>query len=272
MPRYHTVIFDCDGTLLNTLEDLAAAGNAVCARHGWPTYTLEQYKRKVGNGQLMLARRLMPPMIASDARAVAQICDEFSACYAQCKDDHTAPYPGIIELLDQLRAAGVRLAVLTNKNDEPAQELIAGFFGERFDCVQGRTDALPPKPAPAMMQAALRRLGVEEAVLAQAKPAAHASADKASSADASAAGTTGAGEEIADGAAGISESTTNPLAGFLMVGDSDVDVQAGCNVGMDACGVLWGFRERAELERAGATHIAATPAELAALVLGSPEP
>lgn len=244
-PRYHTVIFDCDGTLLNTLEDLAAAGNAVCARHGWPTYTTEQYKRKVGNGQLMLARRLMPPMIASSAQAVAQVCDEFSAYYAEHKGDHTAPYPGIIELLDRLRAAGVRLAVLTNKNDAPAQELIASFFGERFDCVQGRTDALPPKPAPAMMRAALRRLGVEDAELA-----------------APAAGTT-AGPLDAD------EGTPNPLAGFLMVGDTDVDVLAGRNVGMDACGVLWGFRERDELERAGAVRIVATPAELGDFVLGT---
>ena len=291
MARYHTVVFDCDGTLLDTLEDLAAAGNAVCAQHGWPTYTPEQYKRKVGNGQLMLARRLMPPMTASNARAVAQVCDEFSAYYAEHKGDHTAPYPGILEALDRLRSAGVRLAVLTNKNDAPAQELVRGFFGERFGCVQGRTDAMPPKPAPAMMRAALGRLGVEPEVLASLgpRPATSAGAGVATTAaGAAGTGTDGVGisavaqasasgetpaEAGADAGVGApSEASPNPLAGFLMVGDSDVDIQVGRNVGMDTCGVLWGFRDRAELEHAGATHIAAAPADLVAIVLGTDGP
>lgn len=221
--RYHTVIFDCDGTLLDTIEDLAAAGNAVCARHGWPTFSIAQYKRKVGNGLLVLAQRLLPPELADDPAAQRQARKEFAAFYAEHKDDHTAPYPGILSALDALRATGVRLAVLTNKDDAPAQQLVAHHFGERFACVQGRTDGLPAKPAPAMMHAALRRLGIDP-------------------------------------------NAADATRGLLMVGDSDVDIQAGANVGMDTCGVLWGFRDRTELAGAGATHLAATPAELVGIV------
>lgn len=226
VPRYHTVIFDCDGTLLDTIEDLAAAGNAVCARHGWPTFSVAQYKRKVGNGLLVLARRLMPPELADDPSAQWQVRQEFSAFYAAHKDDHTAPYPGILDALDALRAAGVRLAVLTNKDDAPAQQLVTRYFGNRFACVQGRTDELPAKPDPAMTHAALRRLGIDP-------------------------------------------DAVDATRGLLMVGDSDVDIQTGANAGMDSCGVLWGFRDRAELAGAGATHLAATPEELVGIVLGS---
>ncbi len=227
MPRYHTVVFDCDGTLIDSIADLAAAGNVVCAAHGWPTFTVSQYKHKVGNGQRTLVRRIMPTELVSDSYAFEQAYEEFNAYYALHKSDTTAPYAGILEMLDTLRAAGVRLAVLTNKNDGPAQELVRGYFGDRFACVQGRVEGLPPKPAPDLMRALLGRLAVDT--------------------------------RLADACL---------LPGFLMVGDSDVDIQAGQAVGMDTCGVLWGFRDRVELEGAGATHIVATPADLTAIVLG----
>ena len=227
MPRYHTVVFDCDGTLIDSIADLAAAGNAVCTAHGWPTFTIPQYKRKVGNGQRTLIRRIMPTELAGNDAAAAQAYEEFNAYYNVHKGDTTAPYVGIPAMLDALLAAGVRLAVLTNKNDGPAQELVREYFGDRFACVQGRVEGLPPKPAPDLMRALLGRLAV-----------------------------------------GARSVDVRSLPGFLMVGDSGVDIQAGQAVGMDTCGVLWGFRDRAELEGAGATHIVATPADLATIVLG----
>ena len=141
------VIFDLDGTILNTLEDLAAAGNHTCETHGWPTFTIDEYRYKVGNGMLKLVERFMPAEYAGDSRMFEQTLAEFRAYYGKHKEDHTAPYPGTIEMLDRLRAAGVQLAVLTNKDHISAAPLIEKYFGsERFALVQGRVDAFPPKP------------------------------------------------------------------------------------------------------------------------------
>ena len=148
------VIFDLDGTILNTLEDLAAAGNHTCEAHGWPTFAVDEYRYKVGNGMLKLVERFMPAEYAGDGRMFEQTLAEFRAYYGEHKEDHTAPYAGTIEMLDRLRAAGVQLAVLTNKDHVSAAPLIEKYFGsERFALVQGRVDAFPPKPeAPVTLQ------------------------------------------------------------------------------------------------------------------------
>ena len=135
------VIFDLDGTILNTLEDLAAAGNHTCEMHGWPTFAVDEYRYKVGNGMLKLVERFMP---------------------AEHKEDHTAPYAGTIETLDRLRAAGVQLAVLTNKDHVSAAPLIEKYFGsERFALVQGRVDAFPPKPEAPVTLHVMEELGAD---------------------------------------------------------------------------------------------------------------
>ena len=142
------VIFDLDGTLLNTLQDLADAANHTCEAHGWPTFPTDQYRYKVGNGMPKLVERFMPAEFVGDGALFQRTFDEFCAYYAAHKEDHTAPYPGIPELLDRLRAAGLTLAVLTNKDHDAAVPLIDKYFGTgRFACVQGRVDAFPPKPA-----------------------------------------------------------------------------------------------------------------------------
>lgn len=158
------VIFDLDGTILNTLEDLAAAGNHTCEAHGWPTFAVDEYRYKVGNGMLKLVERFMPAEYAGDGRMFEQTLAEFRAYYGEHKEDHTAPYAGTIEMLDRLRAAGVQLAVLTNKDHISAAPLIEKYFGsERFALVQGRVDAFPPKPEAPVTLHVMEELGADPA-------------------------------------------------------------------------------------------------------------
>lgn len=216
--RFATVLFDCDGTLLNTIDDLAAAGNHVCGLHGWAPYTVSEYKLKVGNGQRVLAQRIVPAELQGDEALVDTVYREFCAYYADHKEDRTAPYPGVLEAVARLAERGVKMGVLTNKDQDAAEALVRRHFGDLLPVVQGRVDGVPAKPDPAMTRSLMERLGADAA-------------------------------------------TT------LMVGDTAVDVASGVNAGIDACGVLWGFRDRAELEGAGARWVLATPEELVAVVL-----
>ena len=109
-----TVLFDLDGTLLNTIDDLADAGNWVCEQHGWPTFTVEQFKHMVGNGIPKLVERFSPENARTPEQLAATLA-EFTARYDAHKEDKTAPYPGIPELLDELRAKGVQCAVFSTR-------------------------------------------------------------------------------------------------------------------------------------------------------------
>ena len=154
---YKTVVFDLDGTLLNTIDDLADAGNRVCAARGWPQHTVEEYKYFVGNGIPKLVERFSPP----EARTPDQLADTlaaFQADYGAHLRDKTAPYPGIPALLARLKAAGVQLAVFSNKADPLARQVVADYFDAAlFDAVRGALPGVPTKPAPqgtlALMQA-----------------------------------------------------------------------------------------------------------------------
>ena len=111
-----TIIFDLDGTLLNTLEDLADAANWVCEQNHWPTHPLEAYRYFVGNGIPKLVERFSPPE-ARTPEQLARTLAQFTARYDAHKEDKTAPYPGIPALLEALAAQGVRTAVFSNKAD-----------------------------------------------------------------------------------------------------------------------------------------------------------
>ena len=143
-----TVLFDLDGTLLNTIDDLADAGNWVCAQNGWPTFTVAQFKLMVGNGIPKLVERFSP----ADARTPAQLAAtlaQFTARYDAHKEDKTAPYPGIPALLDALKAEGIQCAVFSNKADALCGGIIAHYFGTgRFDAVRGNRPGVPTKPDP----------------------------------------------------------------------------------------------------------------------------
>ena len=155
------VIFDLDGTILNTIEDLARACNHVCEQHGWPTFSIDSYRYKVGNGMLKLVERFMPAEYAGDERMFSQAFAEFRSYYDEHKEDHTAPYPGISTMLDALREEGVTLAVLTNKDHAAAAPLVQRYFGDRFSLVQGCTAAFPPKPAAPVTLHVLAQLGIK---------------------------------------------------------------------------------------------------------------
>ena len=164
MPFTH-VIFDLDGTLLDTIQDLATAANLVCAKHGWPTFTVDEYKRKVGNGVPKLVERYMPAgLTAADPALYRQAIEEQRAFYQEPKRDTTAPYPGIPEALEALRAGGVHLGVLSNKDHGAVQPLVEEYFpAGLFEAAQGLTPAFAPKPDPAVTRALLAHLDADPA-------------------------------------------------------------------------------------------------------------
>ncbi len=159
---YRYVIFDLDGTLLNTLEDLADAGNWVCTTNGWPTHDLEAYKKMVGNGIPKLCERFSPEN-ARTPEDLAGTLAQYSARYAAHKADKTKPYPGIEELLADLRRENILCAVFSNKTDCLAQEIVQRYFGNAFAVARGHQQGFPHKPAPDGLFPILKEMGAEPA-------------------------------------------------------------------------------------------------------------
>ena len=160
---YKTVVFDLDGTLLNTIDDLADAGNRVCAARGWPQHTVEEYKYFMGNGIPKLVERFSPPQARTPA-VLADTLAAFQADYGAHLRDKTAPYPGIPALLARLKAAGVQLAVFSNKADPLARQVVADYFDAAlFDAVRGALPGVPTKPAPQGTLALMQAIGADPA-------------------------------------------------------------------------------------------------------------
>lgn len=153
-----TIVFDLDGTLLNTLDDLADAANWVCTQNGWPTHPTEAYKYMVGNGIPKLVERFSPEDQRSPARLAATLA-QFSARYDAHKEDKTAPYPGIPALLDALRADGIQTAVFSNKADALCGAILEHYFGPRFTAVRGSRPGVPTKPDPTGLLDLLQAIG-----------------------------------------------------------------------------------------------------------------
>ena len=158
---FQTVIFDLDGTVLNTLEDLASAGNWICRRKGWPEHTVEGYRQLVGTGMRNLLR-LLDPMGDSDP-GLDDALAEYMDYYGQHCLEKTAPYPGIPALLAELKSRGIKLAVYSNKGDRFCGEIVEHFFPGVFDVIRGKVDGVPVKPDPAGLALVMNALGAETA-------------------------------------------------------------------------------------------------------------
>ena len=159
MLRYDTVIFDLDGTLLNTLDDLAGAVNYALEKMGWPLRTTDEVRGFVGNGVKLLIDRAAPR--DSAAEELGRCLELFKARYKVHMTDKTAPYPGIPAMLDALRAGGCKLAVCSNKFDAAVKALAQDFFPGALDAAAGENEAggIPKKPHPAMVRAIMDSLG-----------------------------------------------------------------------------------------------------------------
>lgn len=154
------VIFDLDGTLLDTIEDLANACNYSLSTLGYDTYDVEKYKRFVGNGRLKLIERILPEGSKSGDVFVKAV-DLFDEYYAAHMVDMTKPYEGIIELLDNLIEKDIKLAVVSNKPHKFTVEVVKKYFGDRFNIVYGQREGYPVKPDPKTVFEVINSLDVD---------------------------------------------------------------------------------------------------------------
>ena len=141
------IIFDLDGTLINTIDDLGQACNHALSACGFPTHTIEDYPRLVGNGINKLIERALPEQHRNET-TVLRLRDYFVPFYNKHNCDLTRPYNGIPELLKALKAAGHTLAVASNKYQAATEKIVAHFFPNTFDVVLGERVDVPRKPDP----------------------------------------------------------------------------------------------------------------------------
>ena len=162
MITYNTYIFDLDGTLLDTLTDLAASTNYALRTHGMPEHTIDEVRRFVGNGVRKLMERAVPD--GTDNPLFVEAFATFRQHYMEHSLDTTRPYEGVPEMLAALKAKGCHLAVVSNKMMAATQELCRHFFPETIEVAIGENEAedIRKKPAPDTVIAALRQLGVGE--------------------------------------------------------------------------------------------------------------
>ena len=156
--KIRAVLFDLDGTVLSTLEDLKIATNAALAMHNFPTHTLEDVCRFVGNGIRKLIERAVPANTSLEK--IEEVLSDFKTYYGAHCTENTRPYDGVLDMLRALKDAGILLALVSNKADFAVQDLAKQYFDGLFDAVTGERAGIPCKPAPDMVQNTLRELGV----------------------------------------------------------------------------------------------------------------
>lgn len=157
--KYKAIIFDLDGTLTDTLEDLHISVNHALQSCGLPERSLEEVRRFVGNGVRKLIERSVPE--DTDSRTLEVCFEAFRSHYMIHCQDHTCLYPGVAYLLTALHARGYKMAVVSNKLQSGVDELAETFFNGVIDVAIGEQPGIPRKPAPDMVLAALKQLGVE---------------------------------------------------------------------------------------------------------------
>lgn len=158
MKEYSTYVFDLDGTLLNTIDDLAASTNYALRQYGMKEHSVDDVRRFVGNGVKKLMERAVPG--GTDNPLFEETYATFRQHYLEHSLDTTRPYPGIEQLLSELRRRGKRIAVVSNKFYAATQELCRHFFGDTVEVAIGEREDIRRKPAPDTVVEALRQLGV----------------------------------------------------------------------------------------------------------------
>lgn len=210
---FSAVIFDLDGTLLDTLQDIADSVNDTLAEYRLPQHTVSTIRYFVGDGARNLMARALPED-RRDKENIDKALRDYRSRYAQLWNVKTRPYEGIGYMLTALQNRKIKLAVLSNKPDEDTRKCVAEFFPNwRFDVVLGAREGVPLKPDPTA--------AIELARMLQLPP--HS---------------------------------------ILFLGDTRMDIETASAAGMFPVGALWGFREREELERAGAKALIAHPIDL----------
>lgn len=212
------VIFDLDGTLLDTLADLADSANAVLASRGHETIPTEEYKELIGDGMAKLVERAIPEAAEPSEEELEAALIDFQSEYARRWNAKTHLYSGIAELLNELVSLDIKLGVLSNKKHEFTVKCVDEFLAPwPWGTVLGHREGIEKKPDPAGAFDAAKALDV--------------SPDSC-----------------------------------LYVGDSGVDMHTAVRAGMIPVGVLWGFRDSAELRGMGAEHLIGQPGELLELL------
>lgn len=157
--KLECVIFDLDGTVLDTLEDLKNSVNFALCKNGFPQRSLDEIRLFVGNGINLLIKRAVPENTNEELR---EICfEDFKKHYKEHSAENTAPYEGIIPLLNHLKESGIKLAVVSNKADFAVQDLVEKYFNGIFQFAVGERDGIRRKPFPDSVFEAMKILGAK---------------------------------------------------------------------------------------------------------------
>lgn len=214
-------IFDLDGTLIDSLTGIGGTVNEVFARRGYPQHEISAYRYFAGDGVEMLIRRALPA-VAREDELIQECIVDFLETYERCWRETTKTFSGIEEMLAELTARNVQLAVLSNKVDKFTKDMVRELFPRTaFGAVLGQRPGVPKKPEP-------------------------------------------------DGALEITKALQVDTLETLFIGDTSVDMQTAVNAGMVPIGVLWGFRESAELREHGAYALLEEPRDLLEFISRSP--
>ncbi len=228
-----TIIFDLDGTLLNTIDDLGYACNYALEQTGYPTHRIDEYPRMVGNGINNLIRRALPEAERTEEN-ILRVRAHFVPYYDAHNSDYTRPYEGIPELLQSLKAQGHHLAVASNKYQAATEKIVSHFFPGVFDVILGEREGIPRKPAPQIVYdilAQLHNVPINEKMV---------------------------NEKMVNDKLYI---VHRPFV--LYLGDSLVDRDTAANAHVPFVACSWGFVSRQALIEAGVSRIIDHPAELA---------
>lgn len=154
-----TIIFDLDGTLLYSLEDLKDSVNFVMKKHGFREYTIDEVREAIGNGVRLLMERILPKDI--DKNLFEECLSEFKQNYSKNMYNKTKPYDGVLDMLKTLRKDGYKIAVLSNKFDSAVKELSSKYFGELVDLAVGQKEGVKEKPSPLGIQEIAKELDTD---------------------------------------------------------------------------------------------------------------